>query len=141
MAEKAESVGLMKLQVLLLLNGKGRSGYELMREIGKTIGKKPSAGQIYPLLAKMKKLGHIQIEATGAREKKSYSLTGKGKNALKEMLARTSNIVEAVLAEKLVECEHCRCRIYEGAYEKKINGKMHYFCCSSCAGEKTCAHC
>lgn len=130
------SGGLAKLQALLLLSRKDMSGYDLMAAMGSLMGRKPSAGQIYPLLAKMKAQGYVQVHSAGARARKAYTITKKGMAALSEMLERTSSLVEAVLGEKLKACEHCGCVVYEGAYEKKIRGKVHYFCCSSCAGEK-----
>ncbi len=131
--------GFSKLQALLLLRSRERSGYELMREIGKAMGKKPSAGQIYPMLAKMVKQSYLHLHSMGAREKKTYALTAKGREALGKMIDRANSIVEAVLSEKLKECEHCGCIVYGKAHGKKIKGKMHYFCCSSCAAdEKQC---
>ncbi len=133
---------LTKFYALVLLSKKERSGYELMGEIGRALGKRPSAGQIYPLLAKMKKAGYLEEGKKGAREKKSYTLTPKGRGAVREMLGRTGGLVAAVLENKLVACEHCGCVIYENAYGKSVRGKMHYFCCASCAGNgKGCGNC
>ncbi len=134
--------GFTKLQMLLLLRRKERSGYELMGEIGHALGKRPSAGQIYPLLAKMKKQGYVRIRSTGRREKKIYALTAKGTAALNEMVWKAGSIVEAVLADKLKECGHCGCMIYGKAYERKMIGKIRYFCCAHCAAdEKKCENC
>lgn len=141
MGEKTEMLGFTKMQVLLMLSKRERSGYELISEIGALMGKKPSTGQIYPLLAKMKGSGYVEIRSTGARERKNYALTPKGRTALKAMIGKANSIVEAVLAEKLVECEHCGCMLYGKAHEKDIKGKKHYFCCASCAADKECKQC
>ncbi|MDD5337745.1 MAG: helix-turn-helix transcriptional regulator [Candidatus ainarchaeum sp.] len=133
MEEKLEAGSFTKFYALLLLSRKQRSGYELMGEIANALGKRPSSGQIYPLLAKLKKAGYVDEGTRGARDKKTYALTPKGVRAVKDLVKKAGSIVDAVLAEKLVECEHCGCMIYENAYAKKIGGKTHYFCCPSCA--------
>lgn len=125
-----------KFYALLLLGKKERSGYELMREIGNAMGKRPSAGQIYPLLAKMRAAGLLKMERRGAREKKTYSLTPRGREAVGKMLGKTDAMIGMMVADKLRGCERCGCMVYEKGYEKKIRGKNHYFCCASCAAHK-----
>lgn len=135
MKKNVELIGFIKLQILLLLNKKEMSGYLLMREIEKITGGRPSPGHIYPLLATMKALNYVKVVRIGMRKMKMYKLTDRGKKALKHMVEKMNNIVEAVLADKLVKCEKCECVIYEHPYIKRISGKAHYFCCKSCAGE------
>ncbi len=140
MAKKAEDGfgGFTKMQALILLSKRSRSGYEIIHEIGFMLGKKPSAGQIYPLLAKMRYAGHVKVVSTGARDKKVYALTEKGRTALRRMLEKADSIVEAVLANKLKECEHCDCVVYANPYVRECGGKRHYFCCESCAEHSEC---
>mgnify|MGYP001595282726 CR=1 FL=1 len=52
--EESYMTNLTKLYILVLLHESPRHGYELMEELGKRTGKKPSAGQIYPLLKKLR---------------------------------------------------------------------------------------
>ncbi|KUO42011.1 MAG: hypothetical protein APU95_00610 [Hadesarchaea archaeon YNP_N21] len=136
MQEKKEHVtNLTKFYTLLLLGGGPKHGYEIMKELEKKIDKKPSPGQIYPLLSKMEKSGLIAHEKIkiGNKEKKVYSLTKEGKKTRAMLIDRFSDIVSIILEPKLTKCAHCGCKIYEGGYEEVIEGKKLMFCCIHCA--------
>lgn len=118
---------LTKFYILALLSEKPRHGYDIMREIGNAIGKKPSAGQIYPLLQNMreKKLVKVSIQD----RKKIYVLTTEGKSFAKSMINHFSELVKIAIRQKLKKCAHCGCEIYSGIFRK--GGKS--FCCKNCA--------
>ncbi|MEM3723531.1 MAG: helix-turn-helix transcriptional regulator, partial [Candidatus Hadarchaeales archaeon] len=61
-SEKEYVTNLTKFYTLALLAKGPKHGYELMEELEKKIGKKPSAGQIYPLLKKLENKGLIVHE-------------------------------------------------------------------------------
>lgn len=68
------------------------SGYDMMRQIESLRAAKHS--QIYPLLAKMEKEGLVNFEIinqTSKPDKKVYSITEKGINALKNWINTPSN--------------------------------------------------
>ena len=130
---KSELSSLTKLYALFLLSKKGRSGYELMGEIAKISGKKPSAGQIYPLLAKLKLSGAIVVGKSGVRDKKTYTLTPKGRELVGSMMKRTDALIAELVKDKVKKCESCECLIYGNPHVKKVNGKNKYYCCPHCA--------
>lgn len=124
-----------KYFILLSLGKKGMHGYELISELGRMTGKKPSPGQVYPVLKKMKSLGYlsVSIKMEGKRKVKNYALTSSGKKLFGTMSKRFDTMIRSALKEKIKTCAHCSCEIFSGAYSKKIRNKIHYFCCTSCA--------
>ena len=85
----------IKLAVLKKIGEKPCSGYDLMSEIEKITGKKPSPGYIYPLLKdlKEKKL----IKETKKSNKNIYNLTSQGKKLLKDLMKHTQHTSEVML--------------------------------------------
>lgn len=124
---------LVKFYTLLLLYEKPKYGYEIMREIEKKIGKKTSAGQIYPFLGKLEKQKYIKVKKITEREKKTYLLTKKGRLFVKKMLERFGGLIDIAVEPKISVCVHCGCKVYKGGYRKKIKKKMLTFCCHHCA--------
>ncbi len=134
--ESVEFTNLTKFYTMQLLSSGPRHGYEIMEELGRRLGRKPSPGQIYPLLKNFKRQGLItqRVVKTGDRSKKVYSLTEQGKSTAARMLRSFSDIVSVILEPKLTKCAHCGCKVYEGGYKEKIGGKLLMFCCVHCAG-------
>jgi len=133
--ERGAITNLTKFYTLVLLNEGPKHGYEIMDELEKKIGKKPSAGQIYPLLKKLEEsrlIIHENIKI-GEKEKKVYSLTAEGRKTCSRIVARFSDLISIVLEPKLTRCSHCGCKIYEGGYKEEIEGKELMFCCVHCA--------
>lgn len=93
--EESSLTNLTKLYVLLALNKSQKHGYELMIDFYKVTGKKLSAGQIYPLLNNMQKKGYVTVTRAyeGERERKIYSLTDKGKEYYKVLLAQFTELL------------------------------------------------
>ncbi|MES2150636.1 MAG: PadR family transcriptional regulator [Pseudomonadota bacterium] len=91
---KMFDAGAMRYVVLHLIAEKPRHGYELIKEIELLAGGSyaPSPGAIYPLLALLLDLGHIDSSADG--NKKLHSITAEGS----AFLAENGALVEAVLA-------------------------------------------
>jgi DNA-binding PadR family transcriptional regulator len=86
--------GAMRYVVLHLIAQKPRHGYELIKEIEALAGGAytPSPGAIYPLLAMLLDMGHIQSTADG--NKKLHAMTDEGR----AFLAENQQLVDAVLA-------------------------------------------
>lgn len=118
--------------MLTLLREEPRHGYDIMRELGVRLGKKPSAGQIYPLLKKMQGLGYVTSLSAGT--KKTYKLTKEGKAFAAGMLDRFSRLIDAAVRRNIVKCARCGCEVYSGACKRKVADKVLNFCCESCAG-------
>ncbi len=133
--ERGYLTNLTKFYTLLLLNEGPKHGYEIMAELEKKVGKKPSAGQIYPLLKSLRKKGLVTCKTAmiGDKKKKVYTLTKDGKKSCSTLVGRFSDIISIVLEPKLTKCAHCGCSVYEGGHKEKIGGKMLAFCCVHCA--------
>ena|SRR3989338_11104337 len=125
-----------KYYLLAALSRQEMHGYTLILELEKITGKKPSAGQIYPVLKEMQKSGYItmKISNNGKMKIKSYTVTKKGEKFFSEMTKRFSSLIEAAIKAKVKICAHCGCEMIKGAVTKTINGKKLDFCCNSCAG-------
>lgn len=124
---------LAKFYMLLLLNEKPVSGYELIRDIGQKLEKKISPGQVYPFLAKLQNSEYIRTGIPGAREKKTYALTPEGKAFVKRMLLHFGELIDFAVEPRLTVCAHCGCKVFEGGHREKIRGKDAVFCCVHCA--------
>ena len=70
---------LVKFYTILLLSEEPKHGYDLMKELEETLGRKISTSQVYPFLKLLEKNRLIKIEEIGEREKKIYQLTKNGK--------------------------------------------------------------
>lgn len=133
--ERGYVTNLTKFYTLVLLNEGPRHGYELMEELEKRLGKKPSPGQIYPLLKKLERSRLIthKVVKLGDKQKKVYTLTDEGKKTASRAMGRFSDVVSIILEPKLTKCAHCGCKVYEGGHKERIDGKMLMFCCVHCA--------
>ena len=124
---------LIKLSVLLLLKGSGKYGYEIIKTIGKDIGKKISAGEIYPFLKTLRQHGLVTAKDSGSREKKIYSLTKKGKSFTRDVLKRFDLIIDSAVKDRIHSCTNCGCKVYIKGFYRKIRGVRKIFCCESCS--------
>jgi DNA-binding PadR family transcriptional regulator len=133
--EKEHVTNLTKFYTLLLLRASPKHGYEIIKELERKVDKKPSAGQIYPLLKKMEKGGLISHKSMkiGDKEKKVYRLTKEGRKVLSRLTDRFSDLISVILEPKLTKCAHCGCKIYESGHQEIIDGKKLMFCCVHCA--------
>src|SRR3989339_728529 len=82
-----------KYFILIALTRKNMHGYEMIMELEKIMGKKPSASQIYPVLKKMKSSGYVTVEKISGRKKvKSYKITADGKKFLTDLNKRFDSL-------------------------------------------------
>lgn len=117
-----------RFYTLLMLKDGSRHGYEIIDRIEKMTGDKPSTSHIYPFLSELKEKGYLESRE-GGRGKKVYSLTEEGEKFVSEQLSSFGEMIEAAMQDRIQECDHCSCMIYDNGYEK--DGKV--FCCSHCA--------
>jgi DNA-binding PadR family transcriptional regulator len=87
--------GHLRLIVLKILQNKELCGYELISEIERETGWKPSFGSIYPLLETLHKSNFVEIEKKGKTKK--YSVTKKGKAFLEDMVKRKDEILDKII--------------------------------------------
>lgn len=118
-----------RLYTILLLESEEKHGYQLIKDIEKITGNKPTTSHIYPFLEKLTEKGVVTVEKKGDRGKKVYNLTEEGEKLVKEQLDAFGEILQAAIEGEIQECENCGCEIYSGGYEE--DGKI--FCCSHCA--------
>src|SRR3989338_1572588 len=118
--EESFMTNMTKFCILAMLREKERHGYEIIEELGKRVGKRPSAGQIYPLLRKMQKLGYVTVssQSVGKKKRKVYKLTADGKTFSTGLLNKFSNIMDAAIKQKVKKCAHCECEIYSRSEER-----------------------
>lgn len=124
---------LVKFYTLLLLYEKPKHGYDVIKGISEKIGKKVSAGEIYPFLKILQKHRYVKIEKTGKREKKVYRLTKNGRTFVKKLLNRFGDLIDIAVEPLLTKCAHCGCEVYRGGYKEVVKGKKLVFCCCHCA--------
>lgn len=136
---------LTKFYTLALLSQKPRHGYEIISEVEERIGKKPSSGQIYPLLEELEENGLVSSDKreVSGRTRKVYKLTEGGEKKFSGMLGKFYNLIHEILDPWLAECVHCGCKVFEGhpeyetgeegVYEEEIDGELLPFCCEHCA--------
>ncbi len=77
------NLGLLQLQILWFLSREESCGYSLMRKLNEVKRTTVSAGVLYPALSRLSSQGFIKVSKTGARGKKFYALTAKGRRELK----------------------------------------------------------
>jgi len=83
--------GYIRISILKLLLEGEKTGYSLMSELNKELGKKPSSGTIYPMLKKLNDEGLVKYKSNG--QKKEYSLTIKGKNSIKNIIVEKEDLL------------------------------------------------
>lgn len=127
--EKLDLSNVNRLYTVLLLESGEKHGYQIIKDIEKITGKKPTTSHIYPFLEKLTEKGLATIEEKGARGKKVYYLTEEGKDIVREQLDAFGEILQTAIEGEIEECENCGCEIYSGGHEE--SGKT--FCCKHCA--------
>lgn len=91
--------GELRLVLLLLLEAQPRHGYDFIREIEDRTGGTyaPSPGVVYPTLAMLEDLGHIE-ETHAEGPKRLYALTAAGRTQLEEHRAEAESAMARLVA-------------------------------------------
>lgn len=126
-----------KLSALLLLQEKPRTGYELIKLMRIRFNQPSSPGQVYPFLSLLQRRGLIVVKSSGAREKKTYTLTLTGKQFCSQMLSDVEGLVEMAILPRVNKCAHCGCKVLGKGHVEKKKGKTLHFCCEPCAQQKS----
>ncbi len=121
-----------RLYTVLLLESGERHGYQIIKDIERITGKKPTTSHIYPFLEKLAEKEVVQVEEKGDRGKKVYRMTEEGEELVREQIDAFGEILHAAIEGEIEECENCGCEIYRGGYEE--DGKT--YCCEHCAFSK-----
>lgn len=132
MSQEKEEIDLSnvnRLYTVLLLESEEKHGYQIIKDIEKITGKKPTTSHIYPFLEKLTEKEIVTVEEKGDRGKKVYQLTDEGEEVVKEQIKAFDKILQSAVKGEIEECENCGCQIYSGGFEE--DGKT--FCCKHCA--------
>lgn len=125
--EKMQISNTTKLYTLLLLETEPKHGYQIIKDLERITGKKPTTSHIYPFLDKLKQKEYVETKKDG--RKKVYNLTEEGENFVNKQISSFTEILDAALQNQITECAHCDCKIYGEAH--KENNKK--YCCKHCA--------
>ncbi|BCW84867.1 hypothetical protein NicSoilE8_25400 [Arthrobacter sp. NicSoilE8] len=90
--------GALRLYLLALLEPAPKHGYELIKALGERFGGtySPSAGTIYPRLAKLEEEGLVATESEGRRT--TYSITDAGRAELDRRRQELADVEETISA-------------------------------------------
>lgn len=110
-------------------------GYDIISKFKERIGKEVSPSLVYPFLQQLERrnLVKYRLEAVGAKEKKVFALTRKGKQLCVSLFRRFSDLVSVAIEPSLEVCASCGCKVFEGGHKETILGKETAFCCVHCA--------
>ena len=84
--------GCLKIVVLRELMTKSCYGSELMDRAEVLLGKRPSAGSLYPLMKGLLAKGIVSVRHDGAQ--KLYSITPKGRKIINKLITEKKKIIE-----------------------------------------------
>ena len=124
-----------RVYILTILHEGPVHGYEIISKFKKVIGKEISPSLVYPFLKQLEQKGlvtHI-LKPVGAKKRKVFQLTDKGKEFSEQLFKRFSELISVALEPSLEVCAHCGCKVYEGGYFERIKDKELMFCCVHCA--------
>ncbi|HSR67604.1 MAG TPA: helix-turn-helix transcriptional regulator [Acidobacteriota bacterium] len=93
--------GSTEMMILALVEDRARHGYEMLKLMEERSRGKLSfhIGSVYPILYRLEKRGLIKgawREEKGARRKKVYEITPKGRRALKSQRGQWEDLVSAI---------------------------------------------
>ena len=124
-----------RFYMLILLSESPKTGYEIMNEISKRLGKKVSPSIVYPFLKSMerKRLIIPRTLSTGDRERHVNSLSPAGRAMATRLFRQFTGLVSNAIEPSMTRCAHCGVLVYKNAYFEKIKGRRLPFCCQYCA--------
>jgi PadR family transcriptional regulator PadR len=91
--------GALEYCVLALLTGEERYGFDIVRTLGATDGMVTGEGTLYPLLARLRKDGHVSTtwrESDAGPPRKYYAITAQGRRALADFSTEWRRFRDAV---------------------------------------------
>lgn len=124
-----------RVYMLTILYEGPAHGYEIISKFKKALGKDVSPSLVYPFLRRLEEKGLVSytLKPVGAKKKKVFELTPKGKEFAQKLFRRFSELISVTLEPSLDICAHCGCKVYEGGYKETIQDKDYVFCCIHCA--------
>jgi DNA-binding PadR family transcriptional regulator len=124
-----------RFYILAILYEGPSHGYSIISKFRKRIGKEVSPSLVYPFLKQLERKSLVRhvLKPVGAKQKKVFELTDKGKDLCTHLFKRFSDLVAVAIEPNLEICASCGCKVYEGGHREMIGGKEMTFCCVHCA--------
>jgi DNA-binding PadR family transcriptional regulator len=125
-----------RFYMLMLLYESPKSGYELMVDVSRRLGKRVSPSIVYPFLRILisKHLVAQHTLSKGDRERSVNTLTPAGRALCRKLFGRFTDITATAIEASLQKCSHCGARVYKDAIFAKVGPSRKLpFCCSYCA--------
>jgi DNA-binding PadR family transcriptional regulator len=94
------------MQILWLLWREPMHGYQLMKSLSEIKKSKIEQGTLYPALQRLEENDLIKVKETGARGKKTYELTPKGKKKMVKACKEFSKTFSGIFTDFL--CSSCK---------------------------------
>lgn len=95
-------MSLSKFFILRVLHDRPMHGYDIARTVERTTRGccSPSEGTIYPVLREFEEGGYVTVESAivGGRERKVYTLTERGREALRVAIDAWMEVTDALVA-------------------------------------------
>ncbi|MFG1426830.1 PadR family transcriptional regulator [Roseixanthobacter glucoisosaccharinicivorans] len=103
-------MSLSKFFILSVLHHKPMHGYDVARAVERTTNGccSPTEGTIYPVLREFEEGGYLTSasEVVGGRERKVYTLTGKGREAFKVAVEAWMDVTRCLIeSERMVNAD------------------------------------
>lgn len=92
-------LGDLQMQILWFLGKKPAHGYELMKRLSEIKKTRITQGTLYPTVAKLEEMDLIRARKRGARGKKVFSLTPKGKRVMERNCAEFCKIFGGIFVD------------------------------------------
>jgi len=124
-----------RFYVLTILYEGPCHGYRIIDRFRKMLKKDISPSLVYPFLQSLEQKGLVKytIRPVGEKERKVYELTDEGRDLCRRLFKRFAGLVSTAIEPGLNVCAHCGCKVYEGGYAERIDGREIMFCCKDCA--------
>ncbi|MEE8402948.1 MAG: PadR family transcriptional regulator [Candidatus Hydrothermarchaeaceae archaeon] len=105
-ANKHNDLGLLQMQILWILGREPMHGYEMMKKLNRIKTSKVEQGTLYPALQRLEGYNLIRVKELGGRGKKTYELTGDGKEAMAQSCTEFSRTFSGIFIDFF--CKSCK---------------------------------
>lgn len=102
---KEDSLGVLQMQVLWLLEKGPTHGYELMKKLNGIKSTTIEQGTLYPLLQKLEENKYIRVKEVGKRGRKVYELTTNGRIIMKKVCEEFAFTFDGIFHD--YKCKKC----------------------------------
>ncbi len=104
--KKHNDLGLLQMQILWILGREPMHGYEMMKKLNSIKTSKIEQGTLYPALQRLEEYNLIRVKEFGGRGKKTYELTGEGKEVMIQTCKEFSRTFSGIFIDFF--CKSCK---------------------------------